>query len=67
MRKRTILLALLFALLLFPMQSMANPKSVVDTPVYEFDAVPEGPLVDAEFIIKNTGTDVLILEKVSPP
>ncbi len=67
MRKRTILLTLSFALLLVPMLSMANPKAVVDTPVFEFEAVPEGPLVDAEFIIKNTGTDVLILEKVSPP
>ncbi len=67
MRKRTLLMTLLFALLLFPVSGMANPKAVVDTPVYEFGAVPEGPLVNAEFVIKNKGTDVLILEKVSPP
>ncbi len=67
MRKRTILIAFLLAVLLFPIQGMANPKAVVDTPVYEFEAVPEGPLIDAEFIIKNKGTELLVLEKVSPP
>ncbi len=67
MRKRMILMALFFALLVFPIPGMANSKAVVDAPVYEFEAVPEGPLVDAEFTIKNTGTDVLIIEKVSPP
>ncbi len=67
MKKRIVLVTLLFALFLIPLAGMANPKSVVENPVYEFNAVPEGPLVDAEFIIKNKGTDVLILEKVSPP
>ncbi len=67
MRKRTILLALLMALLLFPIQGIANPKAVVDTPVHEVEPVPEGPLIDAEFIIKNKGTELLVLEKVSPP
>ncbi len=67
MRKRTILMALLMALLLFPIQGIANPKAVVDTPVYEFEAVPEGPLIDAEFVIKNNGSELLVIEKVSPP
>jgi len=66
-KKNIVFIFMFFVLISIPVQVVANPKSVVDDPVYEFDAIPEGPLVDAEFIIKNTGTDVLIIEKVAPP
>lgn len=67
MKKIILVIPILFVLISLPIQVLANPKAVVDNPVFEFDPVPEGLLVSSDFTIKNKGTAVLVLEKVSPP
>lgn len=50
-----------------PGSVLAGPVAVVESPVFEFDFVPEGVRVDHEFVIKNTGDAELEIENVLPP
>lgn len=67
LKKKTILIAILFALFCLPYQGMAQPKVLIDTPVFTFESVPEGVHVPHEFIIKNTGDTLLHIDNVLPP
>ena len=67
MKKKTIIIAILFALFFLPHQGMAQPKVKIDSPVFTFESVPEGVLVPHEFIIKNTGDTLLHIDSVLPP
>ena len=67
MKKKIILIAILFVHLCLPYQGLAQQKLEVENPIYTFEQVPEGLLVTHEFILKNTGDTLLKIEKVSPP
>lgn len=43
-----------------------NPQLIVESPIHNFGAVPEGELVRHNFIIRNDGTEVLKIRNVSP-
>ena len=45
----------------------AGPVAVVESPVFEFEPVPEGVRVDHEFVIRNNGDEDLEIENVLPP
>lgn len=45
----------------------AGPKVLVEQPVFEFEAVPEGVVVQNSFVIKNVGDAQLIIQNVVPP
>ncbi|MBU1343891.1 MAG: DUF1573 domain-containing protein [Proteobacteria bacterium] len=67
MKKKTILITILFVLFCLPYYGMAQPKALIDDPIFTFEAVPEGVHVSHEFIIKNTGVTLLHIENVLPP
>jgi len=67
MKKKIILIGMLFVLFFLPYQSMAQQKIEIDNPVFIFESVPEGVHVLHEFIIKNTGDTLLHINNVLPP
>ena len=67
MKKRIILIVILFAVFCLSHPGMAQPKVTVENPVFTFEPIPEGVHVSHEFKIKNTGDTLLHIEKVLPP
>jgi hypothetical protein len=67
MKKKTIFIVALFFLFCLPYQVVAQPKVLVENPVFTFETVPEGVHVLHEFIIKNSGDTVLNILNVLPP
>jgi len=59
--------ALFLVLLVFPAASMAGPKALTESAVYEFSPVPEGQNFDHSFVIKNPGDAPLKILDVIPP
>ena len=67
MKKKTIIIAVLLVLFYLPHQLIAQPKTLIDNPVFVFESVPEGVNIPHEFIIKNIGDTLLRIDKVLPP
>lgn len=67
MKKTNIIIAILFMLAFLAPQVAAQPKAVIDNPVFTFEAVPDGVHVTHEFIIKNMGDTLLHITNVKPP
>ncbi len=77
MKKKIIIIAMLFSFFcpahLFlaepglAEQEKAQPKVLIDTPVFTFKSIPEGVHISHEFKIKNTGNALLHIHKVMPP
>jgi len=67
MKKKTILTAVFFMVLVFPYWGIAGQKIEIAEPVFSFEPVPEGVHVEHTFIVKNTGDALLTIEKVVPP
>lgn len=67
MEKIKILNIVLFVLVFLASQAFAQPKAVIDNPVFTFEAVPDGVHVTHEFIIKNVGDTLLHITNVKPP
>ncbi len=65
--KKIIILSILLAVLMPAYQAWATPRAEVVNPVYTFDTVPEGTRVSHEFILRNTGDDLLTIIDVIPP
>ncbi len=62
-----VVVVIVSAVLFLPLQSMAQPKIIIDAPVFTFKPVPEGVLIPHEFIIKNSGDTLLTITNVRPP
>jgi hypothetical protein len=67
MGKIKILSTVLLMLIGFVPMAAAQPKAVIDNPVFTFEAVPDGVHVTHEFIIKNVGDTLLHITNVKPP
>ncbi len=67
MKKFNIIIAVLFMLAFLASQAEAQPKAVIENPVFTFEAVPDGVHVAHEFIIKNVGDTLLHITNVKPP
>ena len=67
MEKIKILNIVLFVLVFLASQAFAQPKAVIDNPVFTFETVPDGVHVTHEFIIKNVGDTLLHITNVKPP
>ena len=67
MKKLNIIIAVLFMLAFLVSQAAAQPKAVIDSPVFTFETVPDGVHVTHEFIIKNVGDTLLHITNVKPP
>lgn len=67
-RRFIVILCSLFVLPLGALSDDAIPKPVIviDSPVFSFGSVPQGALVKHDFLVKNTGTMDLIIQKVTP-
>ncbi len=67
MKKKSILINLIIAIFFLPQQGLAQPKVLIDNPVFTFESIPEGVNIPHEFIIKNIGDTTLHIEDVLPP
>ena len=67
MKKLNIIIAVLFMLSFLAYQAAAQPKAVIDNPVFTFETVPDGAHITHEFIIKNVGDTLLHITNVKPP
>ncbi len=67
MKKINIIIAVLFMLAFLASPAAAQPKAVIDNPVFTFETVPDGVHVTHEFIIKNVGDTLLHITNVKPP
>ena len=67
MRSISLIMASFLMVVFLPGLVLAGPVIVVDTPVFEFDSVPEGVRIDHDFVIRNTGDTDLHIENVLPP
>jgi hypothetical protein len=67
MEKIKILNIVLFVLVFLASPAFAQPKAVIDNPVFTFEAVPDGVHVAHEFIIKNVGDTLLKITNIKPP
>ena len=67
MKKLNIIIAVLFMMAFLASQAAAQPKAVIDNPVFTFETVPDGVRVTHEFIIKNVGDTLLHITNVKPP
>lgn len=67
MKKTNIIISVLFVLVFLASPAFAQPKAVIDNPVFTFEAVPDGVHVAHEFIIKNVGDTLLHITNVKPP
>ena len=66
-KKINILIAILFLLFVFASGAMAQPKVLIENPVYTFESVPEGTHVVHKFKVKNMGDSILKITEVKPP
>lgn len=67
MKKKSLIIAILSLLFCLPQLGMAQPKVLVENPVFTFESVPEGLNVLHDFIIKNSGDTLLHITNVLPP
>lgn len=67
MKKKLILLAILMAVFFLPHPGSAQPKILIDNPVFIFESIPEGVSIPHEFKIKNMGDSLLHIHNVMPP
>jgi len=67
MEKKIIIIALLIVVFILPQKGLAQPKVLIDNPVFTFESVPEGVKIPHEFIIKNIGDTTLHINNVLPP
>lgn len=67
MKKKIILTAILMVLSFLPQQGWAQPKSLIESPVFTFESIPEGVSIAHEFIVKNIGDTILHINNVLPP
>ena len=67
MKKNITLIAILIALFFMPQNGLAQPKILIDTPVFNFELIPEGVSIAHEFKIKNIGDTLLHINDVLPP
>ncbi len=67
MEKIKINVAIVCMLVFLASQAMAQPKAVIDNPVFKFESVPDGVHVTHDFKIKNVGDTILHLTSVKPP
>lgn len=67
MTKKIIIIAILIAVFILPQQGLAQPKVLIDNPVFTFESIPEGVNIPHEFIIKNIGDTTLHIKDVLPP
>ncbi|MGE0086169.1 MAG: hypothetical protein AB7S75_17315 [Desulfococcaceae bacterium] len=49
----------------FPQKTQSLPSAFVPETVYKFKSVSAGTIVSHDFVIKNTGTSVLTLSRIS--
>lgn len=62
-----LLILVLSTMLCLNSWAAAGPVAEVQTPVYKFEAVPEGTHIYHEFVVKNKGDQELEIENVLPP
>ena len=67
MKKKILLIAIIIAVFFLPQLGMAQPKVLIDHPVFTFESVPEGFSIPHEFKIKNIGDTLLHINNVLPP
>lgn len=67
MKKKILLIAILIAVFFLPQLGMAQPKVLIDHPVFTFELIPEGISVVNEFKVKNIGDTLLHINDVQPP
>ncbi len=60
-----LLAAVLIAVAAIP-TAAAGPRAVVETPKIDLGQVPRGDSVEARFVIRNDGDEVLRILKVKP-
>lgn len=66
MRYIIFLSSIFFFLFLDPQQLKAQPKVVLSEKIYDFGLVPQGTVVEHDFILTNTGTLPLVINSVRP-
>lgn len=66
-RKIDIIIFVLIVLSVVTGKAFALPKAVMEHPVFEFEAVPEGETVSHDFIVQNKGDTPLHITSVRPP
>jgi len=67
MEKKIIIIALLIVVFILPQKGLAQPKVLIDNPVFTFESIPEGVNIPHAFIIKNIGDTTLHIKDVLPP
>lgn len=71
MKNKNIFVALFIALFIvvffLPQSGLAQPKVLIDTPVFTFESIPEGSSIAHEFKVKNIGDTLLQIDDVLPP
>ncbi len=67
MKKINIIITIFFMTVFSAYQAVAQPKALIDNPVFTFEAVPDGVYVTHEFKIKNVGDTLLHITNVKPP
>jgi len=67
MKNKIVLIALSIVVFFLPQQGLAQPKSLIDAPVFTFESIAEGISIAHEFIVKNIGDTVLHINNVLPP
>ena len=67
MKKKIILITFIIAVFFLPQQGLAQPKVLIDNPVFTFESIPEGVNIPHAFIIKNIGDTTLHIKDVLPP
>ncbi|MCK5836964.1 MAG: hypothetical protein KAH09_06825 [Desulfobacula sp.] len=65
--KKKIIITIVFVVFCMAHQGMAQPRVLVDGPVFTFESVPEGVHVLHEFKVKNIGDTALHIDNVLPP
>jgi len=50
-----------------PQPGQAQPKVLIDYPVFTFESLPEGGSIVHEFKVKNIGDTLLQIDDVLPP
>ncbi len=67
MKKINIIITILFVVFCLAQQGLAQPKVLIENPVFIFESVPEGISITHEFIVKNTGDTLLHIDNILPP
>jgi hypothetical protein len=67
MKKKIILITIIFAVIFTTNLGMAQSALVIEDPVFTFDLIPEGTHISHEFILRNTGDSLVKITAVQPP